>query len=263
MDIFTKSTFSGGRAQLGDVHCFLGVVADMKKLLQAAEVSYRNAIDLYEKCRATDNNPNYTTAMDNLNANIKRQKYIEIHGPPPEAKQPPPPPPQQAPQPKKQPLQRSPVANQVTDARVEKTNLTSPNAKRRPPPPPTRTPNTGRVNGGNIPASPPQPPSRIPNGGRTGSPQPGKQRIGNGLRTPPRPLPKMPKPRAPPGQSPVVNKREANTSPPPTTLKAMTEHATKSMPQSPPPRGSGGPTGTYEEMARRWYADGRKILPAG
>lgn len=72
--IYAKGTFSGGRAQLGDVHCFLGVIGDMKGDLKAGEVAYRNAIELYEKSKATEDNPNYATAIENLNANLRRQR---------------------------------------------------------------------------------------------------------------------------------------------------------------------------------------------
>eukprot|EP00178_Gracilaria_changii_P028345 TRINITY_DN995_c0_g1_i1.p1 TRINITY_DN995_c0_g1~~TRINITY_DN995_c0_g1_i1.p1 ORF type:complete len:843 (-),score=168.23 TRINITY_DN995_c0_g1_i1:2055-4583(-) len=72
--IFEKGTFSGGRAQLGDVYCFLGVIGDIKGDLFNAESCYLKAIDLYEQARAPSENPNYSTAIENLNANRKRQK---------------------------------------------------------------------------------------------------------------------------------------------------------------------------------------------
>lgn len=72
--IYAKGTFSGGKAQLGDVHCFLGVIGDMRGDLRSAELAYRHAIELYEKCKSTDGNPNYATALENLKANLKRQK---------------------------------------------------------------------------------------------------------------------------------------------------------------------------------------------
>lgn len=74
--IFNKSTFSGGKAQLGDVHCFLGVIGDMRGDLTAGETAYRQALDLYEKCKATDENPNYATAIENLSANVRRQRAL-------------------------------------------------------------------------------------------------------------------------------------------------------------------------------------------
>lgn len=74
--IFNKGTFSGGKAQLGDIHCFLGVIGDMRSELKNGEKSYRTALELYEKCKATDDNPNYATAIENLNANLRRQRAL-------------------------------------------------------------------------------------------------------------------------------------------------------------------------------------------
>lgn len=222
LNIFSKSTFSGGKAELGDVHCFLGVVNDMKKHLKAAEVSYRNAIDLYEKCKATSNNPNYETAVDNLNSNIKRQKYIEEHGPPPEPKE----------------EETETPGTDVETASVGTTPAPAGNNNAGAPPPPPRR-------------KPPQPPSGAP---RRKLAQP----------PPPQSRPKPPAPpAAPPAPSQVDNDRiPSNASAHvPTTWKAMAAHARKSMPAA--PEEDGGPTGTYEEMARGWHMDGRRHLAAG
>lgn len=78
--IFDKGTFSGGKAQLGDVHCFLGVIGDMRGEFSQGEASYVMAIELYEKCKATENNPNYATARENLEANRRRQYALASQG---------------------------------------------------------------------------------------------------------------------------------------------------------------------------------------
>lgn len=74
LSIFDRGTFSGGKPQLGDVHCFLGVVLDMKGSLRMAEISYRTALSLYEEAGAIQGNLNYTTALQNLKDNVRRQK---------------------------------------------------------------------------------------------------------------------------------------------------------------------------------------------
>lgn len=76
--VFEKGAFSGGKPQLGDVHCFLGVVFDMKGNLGLAEGSYRIALSLYEEAGAVRNNPNYSTAKDNLKDNLRRQKESPV-----------------------------------------------------------------------------------------------------------------------------------------------------------------------------------------
>ena len=75
--IFEKACFSGGKANLGDVFCFLGVVMDMTDDLQSGEMYYRKALQLYEECHAQQNNPNWDTAIDNLKANMRRQKLAK------------------------------------------------------------------------------------------------------------------------------------------------------------------------------------------
>jgi len=235
LNIFSKSTFSGGKAELGDVHCFLGVVNDMKGHLKEAEVSYRNAIDLYEKCKATANNPNYETAVDNLHQNIKRQKYIEIHGPPPEAEK----------------VEEAPGMD-VETASVGTTTKTA------------ATTNNNTAAAAPPKRKPPQPPSAAPR--RKNVPPPPPQ-------TRPRPPPQTrPRPPPPPQHSPAPqfvanddNRIPSNgSSQVPTTWKAMAAHARKSMPKEPAaPEEDGGPTGTYEEMARGWHMDGRRHLAAG
>lgn len=74
LEIYGKKTFSGGHSELGDVHCFRAVTAEVRGSLRDAEDSYRRAISLYEKCGATRNNANYSTARDNLRDNLRRQK---------------------------------------------------------------------------------------------------------------------------------------------------------------------------------------------
>jgi tetratricopeptide (TPR) repeat protein len=74
LEVYDKNTFSGGRQELGDVHCFLAVVAEMRGTLPEAEASYRRAIALYEEGGATKKNPNYTTARENLRDNLRRQR---------------------------------------------------------------------------------------------------------------------------------------------------------------------------------------------
>ncbi len=252
LDIFSRATFSGGRVQLGDVHCFLGVVADMNGSLKQAELSYRNAIDLYEKSRATECNPNYETAIDNLSANTKRQKQAEMDGtlvdgcvPVPNRDPPPPPPPQQ----------QSPAP------RANGNQAMSPSRRQQHLPPSPGQNGAGGMSGTHV-YSPSN--ARRPSGGALRQ-TPTK----NSPRPPPPPPSQTPPAKTPPRRTPVPG-YESNTQPPtPGTWHAMAEHARKSMPRSPQaaPQAQeadeGGPAGGYEEMSRGWHNDGRKLLAAG
>lgn len=253
LDIFSRATFSGGRVQLGDVHCFLGVVADMNGSLKQAELSYRNAIDLYEKSRATESNPNYETAIDNLSANTKRQKQAEMDGtmvdgcvPVPNRDPPPPPTPQQ----------------QSSASRGNANQVMSPSKRQQANLPPSPGQNgAGGVGGTHV-----YSPSNVR--------RPNESEI---RKTPSKmsPRPPLPPTQTPPAKTPPRRKPvpgyESNTQPPtPETWHAMAEHARKSMPrspQAPSPQAyeqqEEAPAGGYEEMSRGWHNDGRRLLAAG
>lgn len=74
LSIFKKRAFSGGEPELGDVHCFVGVVNDMRGCLKEGEAAYREALHLYEVSNCTRTNPNYETAKLNLHDNLRRQE---------------------------------------------------------------------------------------------------------------------------------------------------------------------------------------------
>lgn len=83
--IYAKKTFSGGRRELADCHCFIAVVAEMRGDAVDAEASYRKTIDLYEAAGATKGNQNYETACENLKDNLRRQREgntlpAQVHG---------------------------------------------------------------------------------------------------------------------------------------------------------------------------------------
>lgn len=250
--IFEKSTFSGGRAQLGDVHCFLGVVGDMKGDLKNAERSYRTAISTYEGSKATSDNPNYATAKENLKANIQRQKYAprqraQIVDPHPQ-----PPPSSRKAEPSMHTTSKAPTRQQhhKPQRRIE----------RSPPPqapPPQRT----------QPARPLEPSRPAP-------------QISIESRSPP-PAPRQEKPTAVLGDTqsgvsvgrtePEEPKRDSwRKSSRPKTWKDLADTARASMPQSPPqeePSGSDDEVepaaGSYEEMSRTWHKDARKLMAKG
>lgn len=241
LNIFQKGTFSGGRAELGDVHCFLGVVADMRNDLRVAELSYRNAIDLYEKARATQDNPNYETTLNNLQENRKRQKQQEMaRAANPEAF-----------------AEEEAAAQSAAPQSVEYAQSV------------TSQPRSTQA------ASRKPSASRSPRPAQTRSPKPPK---GRSPRQPPgRRAPAPPAvAHAPPAQTGYADDEPEEQAPPPSakrrssrpqTWKDLAAHARASMPHAPPTEESvpeaAAPAGSYEEMSRGWHQDGRKLLAGG
>jgi tetratricopeptide (TPR) repeat protein len=78
--IHEKKAFAGGKPELGDVHCFMGVVADMRGSLDRAATCYRTALSLYDESGSVKGNPNYSTARQNLKDNLRRQKLAKEPG---------------------------------------------------------------------------------------------------------------------------------------------------------------------------------------
>lgn len=245
--IYAKKTFSGGRAQLGDVHCFLGVIGDMKGDLRVAEMAYRNAIDLYEKSKATDDNPNYATAIDNLNSNLKRQKVAQ--------RQPPPLPPKQisatAPQPRSVPPERKHNLAPTLDSTLSGSNQN--HAPRPPPSAPKRLPPPKPLE-----ASRPAPKlvEHVPKGILKPT-----NRLDN---APPGPLKQqLPSPKKSVFQT-EANKRQSRHL---KSWKDLADNARASMPETPPHENLSSSeddaepaAGSYEEMSRSWHKDARKLL---
>lgn len=248
--IYNKNTFSGGRSQLGDVHCFLGVVGDMKGDLRNAELSYRTAIGLYEKGKATDENPNYATAIENLNSNLRRQKYapqqpakIEKVDPSPE------PAPTQA-KPQNKPQSKMEVAKSPPTIESDVSFGKAHSAV----PPPSR------------PLEPSRPAPRL----SEDSSAPEK-----GILKPPNQIER--------GFSMFEKQQSIATNPPthkneeakrksrePKSWKDLADTARASMPKSPPVEDVNGadsldvpPAGSYEEMCRSWHQDARSLLLEG
>lgn len=249
LDVFQKGTFSGGRVQLGDVHCFLGVVADMRNYLKDAELCYRNAIDLYEKSKSTEHNPNYSTAIDNLNANIKRQTQADMDGGLP------------APSPKEEKKPFASPRAKIERRTPSKTNTPVRSPRAPPSKQPRRTPNQSPAHRINATPSPRRPPV---------SPHTNRAMV-----TPKRsPIPGYESDDFTPTPSPRAAKRRSSR---PQTWKDLAEHARKSMPRAPPPpppqanaaqeeeeeHMESGTVGSYEQMSRGWHNDGRKLLAKG
>lgn len=248
--IYAKKTFSGGRAQLGDVHCFLGVIGDMKGDLRVAEMAYRNAIDLYEKSKATDENPNYATAIDNLNSNLKRQKVAH--------RQPPPLPPKQisakAPQPRITPPERKQylaprLGSSHSGSNQNDAPRPAPSApKRLPPPKPLEASRPAPKLIENVPKGILKPTNRLDN-------------------VPSGPLKQqMPSPKQF-GVETEANKRKSRHI---KSWKDLADTARASMPETPPQENLSSSeddaepvAGSYEEMSRSWHKDARKLLLKG
>lgn len=256
--IYNKNTFSGGRAQLGDVHCFLGVIGDMKGELNDAELAYRAAIDLYEKSRSTDENPNYATAKENLNSNLKRQQLVSRR------QQPPPGPKKSQPAPESVGLGQHVESNPAVTLESARSVDTLNSARHRPPPPPTKR------------APPPRPlePSRP-------APQISDATIDKprrGILKPPnqahteyvQEAKKDPKALARPSVESVETVSTQRKSKEPKTWKDLADTARASMPKSPPnedvsdsEEDATPPAGSYEEMCLSWHRDARKLLFEG
>lgn len=261
--IFDKATFSGGKAQLGDVHCFLGVIGDMRGDYAYAEACYMKALELYEKCRATDNNPNYSTARENLDANRRRQQALGTQS------------------------VSSPPTEQRVDNRNERKgasrHITSPHS-----------PNTSSDSRRKLPRGNKSPGARHgpPSTSRGESPKSsvGTSKFNKASQRPSRPL-DAPRPSAFVQHSPATSSggvsaistdvglqetessshsefsRASNR---PTTWKGLAETARASMPKNPPvedydPQNpSVKPSvGSYEEMCQMWHNDARSLLGEG
>ncbi|KAI0567308.1 AMP-activated protein kinase glycogen-binding [Gracilaria domingensis] len=268
LSIFEKGTFSGGRAQLGDVYCFLGVIGDIKGDLHNAESCYLKAIDLYEQARATAENPNYSTAIENLNANRKRQKQA----------------------PKQMRLDMARIAEQSsrppTSAKtqtqspkyVQKTRTQVVQAKQQPVEYATSARSVKKEAHPRHPLEPARPPPRPPLEPARSPPRPPLEPA----RSPPRPV--LEPARSPPrvdqnaslggnlcheADSPTKRQRAQNARP--TTWKDLAETARQSMPQSPPDEnvaaqeeeGVRPPAGSYEDLCRTWVKDARKLMGKG
>lgn len=234
--IYKKGTFSGGKSQLGDVHCFLGVIGDMRADLRVAEIAYRTAIETYKESRATETNPNYATAIENLNANLRRQRM--------------------APQRPPRIEDSSPNVEDVAlkaprhDASRQLPPLPKPQPKLVQPPPPPRT------------VVPPRPlePSR-----------PAPQVHVDTLSTLDDHIsvaPKAPSPLETKRSPPEPERSEHPGNERPKTWEDLAETARASMPEAPPAEDiyeeeTEAPVGQYEEMSRSWHKDGSKLLASG
>lgn len=253
--IYAKGTFSGGRAQLGDVHCFLGVIGDMKGNLKGGELSYRNAIELYEKSKATNDNPNYRTARENLNANLKRQKLE----------------PQQRSTPQSDPSVTNPPRDDSKPQSTQESATPSsmePNfsskQQRKPParPPPPLKPEPARRP---LEASRPaprvverhddvHPRSILRPANQTSNNHPDRSHRNSGNK-----------------QSIVEIEASKRKSRQPKSWKDLADNARASMPENPPEEDlsadsddmEGHSIGAYEEMSRNWHKDARKLMMQG
>eukprot|EP00737_Agarophyton_chilense_P003151 gb/GEZJ01003659.1/.p1 GENE.gb/GEZJ01003659.1/~~gb/GEZJ01003659.1/.p1 ORF type:complete len:894 (+),score=150.15 gb/GEZJ01003659.1/:22-2682(+) len=301
LSIFEKGTFSGGRAQLGDVYCFLGVIGDIKGDLFNAEACYCKAIGIYEQARGGTENPNYSTALENLNANRQRQKLapkqmrLEMANIARESAQPT--------KPAKQRTNGRP-----TDTRTPRAPPRAPRAPPRAPPqaPPHAPPQAPpRAPPQAPPRAPPQAPPRVPPQAPPRAPMqaPSQQ---PGVATPSvRPLRKAPPRRQPlaPSRPPppelesfsgnensqvIGNSVQIETTPVchndpdspvkrsrvpssrPVTWQDLAETARRSMPSSPPEEDPAEqeeemspPAGSYEELCRTWVKDARSLMGKG
>lgn len=255
--IYGKGTFSGGKAQLGDVHCFLGVIGDMRGDLKSGELSYRNAIELYEKSKATDDNPNYRTAIENLNANLKRQKL--------------------APQ-------------QLTSSQSDQCGSNdSRNEPRSPPKQDSEAPSS-TMESTFVVKQQSQPPTRSPPPPR---PAPALRPLEASKAVPPmfvdehdthprsilksanritstHPVPSC-QDRNSPKQSIVQTEASKRKSRQPKSWRDLADNARASMPENPPDEDistdsddmEGQSIGAYEEMSRNWHKDARKLMVQG
>lgn len=249
--IYAKGTFSGGRAQLGDVHCFLGVIGDMKGDLKSGELAYRNALDLYEKSKATEDNPNYATAIENLNANLRRQRL--------------------------KPAQADTPVQHQRDQTPEDIGSTSSRQEENQPPKVVESPPLVRKQ-----APPLRPPPAPPAPQRPMRPlepsRPEPQVNQEERRTPPRGI-LRPANQAVNVKADMLNhaqskqsfvEMEANKrkSREVKSWKDLADNARNSMPQNPPVEDLNSEdeeqsVGAYEEMSRTWHKDGRKLLAQG
>lgn len=254
--IYAKGTFSGGKAQLGDVHCFLGVIGDMQGNLKGGELSYRNAIELYEKSKATDDNPNYRTAIENLNANLKRQKLA---------------PQQQA---ASQLSPSGPVHSRDEPGSLAKQENGTPSATEssvslkqqsqlamRPPPPPRLVPTRRPLE-----ASKPAP--HMPVDEHDIHPRSILKSTNQTASTHNDPCYQD---RGTPKQSIVQIEASKRKSRQPKSWKDLADNARASMPEKPPDEDlsidsddmEGQSVGAYEEMSRTWHKDARKLMVQG
>lgn len=279
--IYEKSTFSGGRAQLGDVHCFLGVIADMKGELRVAELGYRNAIDLYERSKATDSNPNYATAIENLKANQRRQKLGNRQKPVVQQVQ-------QGGQPLPQRVPPSGGKQQVPprpNPTLSNSNAHSLSNRA----PPRGLPNQPATPPGAVrPTAASRPAPAVPgeyanlNHRQPNAPRPGPGVTRNSPARRPLPPPSHAHSQTPPRhQAKQMEQVAQNVSAPPPkrqstsrdsrpkTWKALADHARASMPAAPPveenlaDEDEEPAAGSYEEMCRSWHKDGRRLLVQG
>lgn len=251
--IFNKGTFSGGKAQLGDIHCFLGVIGDMRGDLVPAEKAYRTALELYEKCKATNDNPNYATAIENLNANRRRQCVLGPH----------------------QKVVPTVVKNE-SDAKHVKPGATGRHNESQSSRERKSSPTPSRVQRQNMPHS-----NNSSSSGRSA----------DRTRRPPKPLEvSRPPPQshgddgrlentqsrftncetdALQSSDPPVTRSESRESQRPNTWKGLADTARASMPAQPPeesyavPEDVEPPAGSYEEMCRMWHKDARNLLGSG
>lgn len=261
--IFDKGTFSGGKAQLGDVHCFLGVIGDMRGDFPNGEACYTKAIELYEKCKATENNPNYSTARENLDANRRRQQTLRSQGISPAALE-----------------RKADTRNERKGAPRHVAAPTSPNASsdsRRNKPRGNKSPGARHGPSSSTLGESPKPPLGAAKHHKT------SQRSAAPLGTPQSMTSLQ---QSPASSSGGVSGISAGTSQQeldnssyseftqgssrPTTWKGLAETARASMPKNPPvedfsPQNlSAKPSvGSYEEMCLMWHDDARSLLGEG
>lgn len=254
--VFEKACFSGGKPNLGDVHCFLGVVMDMTDQLEEGANHYRRALDLYEECHAQEDNPNWATAIDNLKVNLHRQKTEKHLKPQPSKPE----------QPSRKSIHRS-AARLVSNARRMSKRMSSRLLNRDPPQqqqssfanqtsqqqfqkplinakavPPTSNPTQKRRQQKRKP--PAQPPSTRPQPGRTRAPPP-----------PPPPAIQDAEQSNTSRQSKRQSSRRRNT------WRELAETARASI--SAIEAAVSGGDGSYEGLSRQWQRDGREKMAAG
>lgn len=250
--IFNKGTFSGGKAQLGDVHCFLGVIGDMRGDLVPAEKAYRTALDLYEKCKATDDNPNYATAIENLNSNRRRQCALGSH-----QKSPPTVPKNESDtQYLKSGAKEKLVESRVQQAQEKKPSLNPSQGPKHAMPQPTTSPGTSadftRRPTKPLEASRPPPQSHCHGSRLEKTRSRAVQAETDTCST-----------------DPSATLSENHESHRPSTWRGLADTARASMPAQPPeencsiPDETEPPAGSYEEMCRMWHKDARNLLGNG
>lgn len=280
LSIYDRKAFSGGQAELGDIHCFQAVVCEMRGTLKDAEKSYRAALHLYQQCGSPESNPNYATARENLRDNLRRQKEA---------------PSQPAPPPMDVHRDSSPVSSTYdSDTMARETDKENSNKQQRQHPKQRKLLQRSKVKPimRQSPRDKPQVAGPTPQTLSTINSFPDSEMsmspASNSRQLDPAALAAAPinhqhaSPDSitlPPTLDDYRGERKSKTqgrrSSRPTTWKALAEVARASMPVAPLDESAGNGTGdtaddedasglgTYEEMSRGWQRDGRKFLAGG